>query len=37
VNAVLGDASVRFISNDVNLLLFQRLGNRADREPIGTY
>jgi prepilin-type N-terminal cleavage/methylation domain-containing protein len=37
VNAVLGDASVRFISNDVETLLFQRLGNRKDGEPIGSY
>jgi hypothetical protein len=37
VNAVLGDASVRFISNDVDMLLFQRLGNRKDGEPIGSY
>ncbi len=37
VNAVLGDASVRFISSDVNVLTFQRLGNRLDGEPLGTY
>lgn len=37
VNAVLGDASVRFISSDINVLMFQRLGNRADGEPIGSY
>ncbi len=37
VNAVLGDASVRFISNDVKTLLFQRLGHRNDGEPIGEY
>lgn len=37
VNAVLGDASVRFISNSVNTLTFQRLGNRKDGEPVGDY
>ena len=37
VNAVLGDASVRFISNDVNTLTFQRLGNRKDGEPVGDF
>lgn len=37
VNAVLGDASVRFISNDVDTLTFQRVGNRKDGEPIGNY
>ena len=37
VNAVLGDASTRFISNSVNTLTFQRLGNRKDGEAIGNY
>ncbi len=35
VNAVLGDGSVRFIINTVDLLTFQRLGNRNDGQPIG--
>jgi len=32
---VMGDGSVRFASNDVDLLTFQRLGHRNDGEPIG--
>ncbi len=37
VNAALGDASVRFISETVDLLTFQRLGNRADGQPLGSF
>ncbi|WP_153558713.1 DUF1559 family PulG-like putative transporter [Roseimaritima sediminicola] len=37
VNAVLGDGSVRFITETVNLLTFQRLGNRRDGEPLGDF
>ncbi|QDS91467.1 hypothetical protein FF011L_01970 [Roseimaritima multifibrata] len=35
VNAVLGDGSVRFITETINLLTFQRLGNRRDGQPLG--
>jgi len=37
VNAALGDASVRFISSDIDTLTFQRLGHRSDGEPIGAF
>jgi type II secretory pathway pseudopilin PulG len=37
VNAVLGDGSVRFISNTVNVLTFQLLGNARDGQVIGNY
>jgi prepilin-type N-terminal cleavage/methylation domain-containing protein len=37
VNAALGDASVRFINNNINLVTFQRLGARNDGEPIGEF
>jgi prepilin-type N-terminal cleavage/methylation domain-containing protein len=37
VNAALGDASVRFINDSINMLTFQRLGNRADGETIPSY
>jgi len=37
VNAALGDGSVRFISGTVNLLTFQRLGNRRDGMPVGNF
>ncbi|MCY2995830.1 MAG: DUF1559 domain-containing protein [Planctomycetota bacterium] len=37
VNAVLGDASIRFITNSINTLTFQRLGNRKDGEAIDKY
>ena len=37
VHAALGDASVRFISDSVDLLLFQRLGNRKDGAVLGEY
>lgn len=37
VNAALGDGSVRFISTNVDLLTFQRLGNRSDGKPVGDY
>ncbi|MCA9205692.1 MAG: DUF1559 domain-containing protein [Planctomycetales bacterium] len=35
VNALLGDGSVRFVTSTVNLLTFQRLGNRQDGQPLG--
>jgi prepilin-type N-terminal cleavage/methylation domain-containing protein len=37
VSAALGDGSVRFISNTVNLLTFQRLGARDDGQPLGDF
>jgi prepilin-type N-terminal cleavage/methylation domain-containing protein len=37
VNALLGDASVRFISDSVDLLTFQRLGNAKDGNPLGDF
>jgi hypothetical protein len=37
VNAALGDASVVFLTNTIELLLFQRLGHRGDREVIGQF
>ncbi len=37
VNAVLGDGSVRFITNDINLLTFQLLGNARDGQPVGNF
>jgi prepilin-type N-terminal cleavage/methylation domain-containing protein len=37
VNAVLGDGSVRFISNNVDLLTFQRLGARNDGQVLGDF
>jgi len=37
VNVLLGDASVRFVANTVELLTFQRLGNRQDGQVLGDY
>ena len=37
VNALLGDGSVRFIPNSIDLLTFQRLGNRSDGQPLGNF
>lgn len=37
VNAVLGDASVRTISNTIDILTFQRLGNRRDGQVLGNF
>lgn len=37
VNTGLGDASVQFISDSVNLLTYQRLGNGRDGQPVGEY
>jgi hypothetical protein len=37
VNALIGDATVRFIQDNVNLLTFQKLGNRNDGQPVGDY
>jgi prepilin-type processing-associated H-X9-DG protein len=37
VNAALADGSVRFVTDSVDLLLFQRLGHRSDGEAIGDH
>lgn len=37
VNAALGDASVRFISETIDLVTFQRLGHRADGQVLGNF
>ncbi len=37
VNVALGDASVRFVNDSIDLQTFQRLGNRRDGKPIGQY
>jgi prepilin-type N-terminal cleavage/methylation domain-containing protein/prepilin-type processing-associated H-X9-DG protein len=37
VNALLGDGSVRFISDGVDLLTFQRLGHRSDGGVVGNF
>jgi len=37
VNAVLGDGSVRFINNSIDLITFQRLGHRSDGNPLGNF
>jgi prepilin-type N-terminal cleavage/methylation domain-containing protein/prepilin-type processing-associated H-X9-DG protein len=37
VNALLGDGSVRFVQNSVDLLTFQRLGNARDGQPLGDF
>jgi prepilin-type N-terminal cleavage/methylation domain-containing protein len=37
VNAVLGDGSVRFVSNTVDLLTWQRVGHRNDGQPISNF
>lgn len=37
VNVALGDASVRFVSETVDLLTWQRLGNRQDGQPVGSF
>ncbi|MDA0284103.1 MAG: DUF1559 domain-containing protein [Planctomycetota bacterium] len=37
VHAALGDGSVRFFSNSIDLLTWQRLGNRKDGEPLGAF
>ncbi|HJZ58696.1 MAG TPA: DUF1559 domain-containing protein [Gemmataceae bacterium] len=37
VNALLGDGSVRFIRDSVDLLTFQRLGNARDGQPLGDF
>lgn len=34
---VLGDGSVRFVSENIDLTLYQNLGNRRDMEPIGEF
>lgn len=37
VNAVLGDGSVRFIRDNVQLITFQRLGHRNDGHPVSDF
>ena len=37
VNAVLGDGSVRFITNTIDLLTWQRLGARNDGQPVSNF
>ena len=37
VNGLLADGSVRFITNNVDLLTFQRLGHRNDGNPLGDF
>ena len=37
VNAVLGDGSVRFLRDSVDLLTFQRLGNARDGQVLGDF
>lgn len=37
VNACLGDGSVRFLNNNINLLTYQRLGNAKDGQVVGSY
>jgi prepilin-type N-terminal cleavage/methylation domain-containing protein/prepilin-type processing-associated H-X9-DG protein len=37
VNVTLGDGSVRFIQNDIDLLTFQRLGHARDGKPVGDF
>ena len=37
VNGLLGDGSVRFIRNSVDLLTFQRLGNARDGQVVGDF
>jgi len=37
VNALLGDGSVRFISNSISTLTFQLVGNRNDGQPVPNY
>jgi prepilin-type N-terminal cleavage/methylation domain-containing protein/prepilin-type processing-associated H-X9-DG protein len=37
VNSLMGDGSVRFISDSVDLLTYQRLGNAKDGQPVGEF
>jgi len=37
VNAAMGDGSVRFITNSIDLLTFQRLGHRTDGQALGNF
>ncbi len=37
VNVGLGDGSVRFVRDSVDIVTFQRLGNRRDRQVIGDF
>lgn len=37
VHVALGDGSVRFVSDNIDTLTFQRLGHRSDGNPIGEF
>ncbi|MFM7113120.1 MAG: H-X9-DG-CTERM domain-containing protein [Planctomycetota bacterium] len=37
VNVVFGDGSVKFIRDSIDLVTFQRLGNRSDGQPLCDY
>ncbi len=37
VNAVMGDGSVRFVTNTIDLLTWQRVGNRSDGQPLANF
>ncbi|MFM8706764.1 MAG: DUF1559 domain-containing protein, partial [Planctomycetia bacterium] len=37
VNILLADGAVRFVDNNVDLQLWQNLGNRADGQTVGDY
>ncbi|MBP3959705.1 DUF1559 domain-containing protein [Gemmata sp. G18] len=37
VNGLLGDGSVRFLNNSIDLITFQRLGNRSDGQVLGNF
>lgn len=37
VNAAMGDGRVIFLSDAIDLLTYQRLGNRKDGQPVGDY
>ena len=37
VNVAMGDASVRFINNNIELLIWQRLANRRDGRPVSGF
>jgi prepilin-type processing-associated H-X9-DG protein len=37
VNIALGDGSIRFVNETINLLTWQRLGNRRDGQPVSDF
>jgi hypothetical protein len=37
VHCVLGDGAVRFISNNINRVTFQNLGNMKDGQVLGEF